>query len=152
MNGISFFIICLTGSEVWAMMGENLSGSWSCPWRTATLQGSLEVGCYGLLWFYFRLVWFLQESTWDHRRMLCLPWTGIVSVESHIVLPPCVEDVKYAHRCPKLLFKESEELLSIYSDKHHGCVSWNLTFHLMQCKVTWEPLRIWALYKTLHGE
>ena len=46
------------------------------------------------------------------------------------------------NRRPKLTFRESKELLSIYSDKRHGCASWNVTFHLMRCKVTQEPLRI----------
>ena len=43
---------------------------------------------------------------------------------------------------PKLTFRESEELLPIYSFKRHGCASWNMTFHLMRCLVTREPLRI----------
>ena len=37
---------------------------------------------------------------------------------------------------PKLTFRESEELIiyfSIYSYKRHGCVSWNVTFHLTRC-------------------
>ena len=46
------------------------------------------------------------------------------------------------HRRPKFTFRESEELLSIYSYKRHGCASWNVTFHLTRCLVTLEPLRI----------
>ena len=45
---------------------------------------------------------------------------------------------RLCHRRSKLTFRESEELLPIYSFKHHGCASWNVTLHLTRCLVTRE--------------
>ena len=69
-----------------------------------------------------------DQNLWFSLLYIIMTWKKLDTLFVTFVAD---KDLMFEHRRPKLTFRESEELLYIYS--RYGCASWNVTFHLTRC-------------------